>query len=106
MDDPVEAAELAIDRVGDRREVIGRCAHVIERKDRGLRRSVANDRVVQRLELADDATVQRNGRAFGGQCARQRLAETAGGAGDEIDAAGEASHASEQAGNRVRDLSA
>ena len=48
-----------------------------------------DDLVVERLELAHDATVQHDGRAARGAGERERAAEATGGAGDEDCAPGE-----------------
>ena len=89
MHEPVETAELRADRAGDVAEIVGGRRGQIQRQDRRLRVTGGDDLVVDRLELADDAPVQHDGRAARGARERERPAEAAGRTGDHDCAAGQ-----------------
>ena len=89
MHDRIELAKLRIDRGGRGVELVGRRARKVEWQHRGFCGTAGDNRVVKSLELADDATVQRNRRTVRGDPVRERLAESAGRPRNEDDLAGE-----------------
>ena len=85
----VEPAELRTQCSGDIVVVGARRLSEVERKDRRLRMPGSDNLVVDRLELAHDASVQHDRGALSSTCQGQRAPETAAGARDEDGATGE-----------------
>ena len=91
VDDRVDAPVLRLQRAGDVGEILGLRGGQIERQDRGLRVSGGDDLVVERFELAHDATMQHDGRALRRAGEGEHASQSAAGTGNEHDAAVEQS---------------
>ena len=74
MHDAVEPSELRAQRARDVAEIVAPGRGEIERQDRRLRMAGADDLVVERLELAHDASVQHDRGALRRAGERQRRA--------------------------------
>jgi len=81
----VESSELRVERARDIREIGGFRTREVERENDGFGRVRRDDLVVERFELAHDATVDHHGSARSGTRERKSASYAAGSAGDEHD---------------------
>ncbi len=81
--DRVDPPVLRLQRARDVGEVLGARRREVERQDRRLRVSGVDDLVVERFELAHDASVQHDGRALRRAGEREHSSQPAARAGDE-----------------------